>query len=677
MIANKYGLRLTIAAAAFLMLHVGCTDNSTGNNVQPLPLPDAEGGDIGFSDTGAHEDIAEDTTPELPKGGEKLEFVEVEGDDGQPCKGTDRCAIFMSFNGQRNMEVKATRDGKPASELSIKWEVTQKGQWQSLQLGSKSTFTTMTGDSVNTAKQTAQQEAQYEVKAFIDGAADATPLYFDIAVTPKGQVPLIVSYTYNGKRVFQGVTTYLYKQESPQKALKCADVTADTLPTADLSSPPKSLTQSAAFPSLPGLGGGQGEDQQQTYTIVGIGKDADTDAPPLVIGCDDKNGGVTYTGSTSVTIELTDLPPEWKGKYDLTSKFDLVSALPENIGNVVNIVLGFFTDPAGQLLVLVCDLAGGDGGVIGDLCGFVFKDPANPCIEPPELCLDSVGIAATKLLNQALESLLSQNEIAKDIFYTGQDISKILKKLELGAVFEFKEEPKSDGTYTSEITNAEFITLTYRWTLGTDCDPADESCGKRTFNVAAFQGNTIVGAFGGKVTYGEAGEYFLNVDPFSLDINYGALANYILQKEVLPLIFGDGKDGGFKIDSYEEMLKVLLGGSDCLQIEQDSGGDTNCCDLFATSLAGGAGIGEDIAKAACNAGLPLLSENLENVLVSLDVDSANFFTLETKEPCQAFDNDADLTIDTWGKSSAPCHWNTTFGMSTVKVENDFWAVEQQ
>ncbi|MFT7621904.1 MAG: hypothetical protein ACI9WU_001069 [Myxococcota bacterium] len=657
------GLRVISWMCAYLLVSAGCGDSSTGSGTGGLPSnPDA----TGFADTGPGDTGPNNVTP--PQGGEKLDFTVVNGDDGKACKGTDRCALFMSFNSTRQLDVVATRNGAPVNQLQVTWEIT-KNKNNSLKISTKSSFSGSDGKTTITAQQVAQQEAQYEVKAYVEGS-DATPIFFDIVVTPKGQVPLIVSYTYEGARQFQAVTTFLFKHESPQKAIKCETIDPGNLPTADLSSPPKGLNQSAAFPSLPGLQ----DEGTQIYTVVGIGKD--TNGPPLVWGCDDSAAVVTYIGSKNVVVPLGDLPPKWKGKYEVTTKFDLVSILPDDVEQVVDTILGFFTDPGGQLLVTICQLAG-SVNFIDDLCGFAFKDPANPCLE--DECFDTGGLAAKSIIESLLNDLLEDN-VGGDILFTGSDIAKILTELELTATIEFKEEPSSaDGTFTEEITEETWHSVTYRWTLGTDCAPEDQNCGKHTFSVAAFQGGTASGSFSGKVDY-QGNEQFLHIDEHPLNIKYGALLNFIIKNEILPRIAGDGSEG-VKVDTYEEFVKSLLGGYDCLSWEIDPSVNVTCCEQFAADLTNSTtGLVGDIAKAACEAGVPVLSEQLEKLLIDLDVDSGGDgegFTLQTSTGgCQCFDHDANQTIDTWGALDTPCHWDTQLGVGD-SIENDFWGAEQQ
>ena len=655
--------RLLVFSSALLLAFGGCTDSDTGGPVGGPSLPDAG---TAFGDTKAPDDP--DTTVKPPQGGEKLDFKLAQGDDGKPCKGVDRCALFTSFNNTRVLEVVATRNGQPAGDLEISWEIT-KNKNNSLSLQTKTSFTGSNGQTQNTAK-TSEQEFQYEVKAFIKGS-EAKPLFFDVVVTTKGQVPLIVSYTYGGARTFQAVTTYLFKHESPQKALKCAGLDPGDLPSADVAGPPKGLQQSAAFSSLPGLT----EEGTQAYTIVGLG--SDQSKPPVVWGCNE-NVTVTSTGSQNVVIPLSDLPPKWKGAYEVTTKFDIVSALPDNVEQVVDTILGFFLDPSGQLLVLVCTF-GADLGVVGDLCDFIFQDPSNPCLE--DACFETAGIAAKNIINNLLSDLLEDN-VGGTILETGQDIAKILTELELQATFTFHAEPRADGTFdmvqedNKPWTAEEWHSISYRWTLGLNCPPNDDNCGKHTFPISAFQGGTVTGAFSGKVEY-VGNDFFLHVDKHPLNIKYGALLDYIIQKQLLPLITGDGSSG-VKVDTYEEFLKTLLGGAECLTWEIDPSVDKTCCEQFAADLAGSTtSLTADIAEAACSAGIPVVSEQLSKLLTDLDVDTdEGGFTLETSVGCQCYDHDSNQSIDTWGALDKPCHWSTKLSVGDP-IENDFWATEQQ
>ena len=640
------------ALAVIGALVCGCGDDGDGG----LPGPS------GLNDTYTAPDTNTDVEIQ-PPGTAIIEFKQANGDDGNQCKGTDRCSIVMSFSQERSLEVVAVRDGAPVPNLEIGWEIT-KNPGNSMKLATTTSFTGQAGESSNQVSQLAQQVAQYEIKATLRNS-NAAPLYFDVVVAPKGQVPLVVNYTYTGSRQFQGVETYLFKQSQSQPN-SCATMDPNNLPTASLSAPIKSLTQSTAFAQLPGLDA----EGSQKYTIVGLGRDQS--GPTLTWGCDDTKGTVSNVGSTAVTVPLTNLAPLWKGSYTVTSNFDLVSALPENVSDIVYIITNLFSDPAGQLLNLACT-AGNGTSAIDSLCGFVYNDPNDPCLE--DTCYDSVGIAIKSLMNQLLIDLLKDN-VGADILFTGQDVAEILTNLELTSTYEIPEEPGLDGKINEGA--AEWHSVTYRWTLGSDCDPTDPNQCKQTINVQAFQGGTVTSDWTGAVSYTANDDNLLTIDAHSLDIKYGALLNYLIKNELLPRIAGDGSDGFPKIDTYEEFLKSLLAGKQCLVNENDPTKDETCCDAFAEALTNGnTGITSDVTKTACVVALPLVAQELEQLLLGLDAETGDAFTLSTKEPCMCFDVDDNMTIDNWGKNDAPCQWKTdiTIGSSQVTVDNEFLAVE--
>ncbi|MFT5432462.1 MAG: hypothetical protein ACI9OJ_003161 [Myxococcota bacterium] len=668
--------RLTIiVTTAALAVWSGCGE-SDETGVAGDAGVSTDGGDIiPAEDTGA--DMAEPDTfapPEdmvvQPPDGVVLDFQTVNGDDDAPCKSTGRCAIIMSINSSRDLLVMATQDGGPVNGLEVAWEITKDPQAK-LALGSSVSYTGSEGKTQTSINQIAQEVAQYEVKVSIRNS-DAAPIYFDITINTKGIVPLTVSYDYTGKRNFQAVTTYLFKHTA-DKLFPCSAMNPNQIIGADLSHAPISLTQAANFPQLPDLE----TEMTQKYSIVGIGKDSS--GPVLVWGCDDTKGDVSFVGSTSVKIPLNNTPPKWSGKdFEVTTKFDLVSALPENVAGIVNTVLGFFTDPAGQLLVLVCDLAGDVTG-IEDLCNFVFQDPDNPCLEPEDACFDTVGIAIKTLVTDLLNSLLEGN-IGGDIFFTGQDVAKILKGLEMKATMRFVNEPKADGTFTTDDTEANWHTVRYRWTLGTNCAPDDYACGWRDFNVSSFQDDVIDAPFSGRVDYTDDDEFRLTIDKHSLKVNYGSLLLYLIEKQLLPLIGGDGSEpNSVKVDSFEEYLKSLVGSDECLVDEQLNGVADACCNEFAASIGGSTTVGTSVALQGCKLSIPLASQEIGKLLTGLDLETGDAFTLATKSPCLCADPNNDLTIDAWGTQALPCVWDTELnvGGTTVLFDNEFWAVEAQ
>ena len=337
-------LKISFLVTAAVALMVRCGDGGGGTT---------PANDLGLSinDTGVNIDAPDVGTPgDVSTAGVKIDFVKEKGHDDKACKGVGHCAFTLTYNAQLDLEVIATRDGKPVEGATIIWTVVAKDA-TNIKLGSLTSFTGANGMVSVKVQQNTPKTEEFSVTAKLDGSTDPA-LSFDISVIAKGQVPLSVSYTYKGKRSFQGVLTSLFKQDAKGEPVcdKLADPT--NLPTATLQAGPKGITQSTQVLTLPGLEA----DKQQRYTVVGLGQ---TDkGQTVVLGCNDDDATVTVQGGAKVIVELKDLPPRWKGKYDVTTQFDLVSALPDNVEPIVNTVLGLFTDPAGQLMVLACQYGG-------------------------------------------------------------------------------------------------------------------------------------------------------------------------------------------------------------------------------------------------------------------------------------------------------------------------------
>lgn len=122
---------------------------------------------------------------------------------------------------------------------------------------------------------------------------------------------------------------------------------------------------------------------------------------------------------------------------------------------------------------------------------------------------------------------------------------------------------------------------------------------------------------------------------------------------------------------------VAWGGAGCLAAELDPGSQVRCCGQFADALVATDGLHADITEAVCEVATALLGVQLEDLLESLDTVNSSSLTLATSQPCQCYDNDADMTVDRWGAPAAPCTWTTTSGVSGDPVDSELWGTKQQ
>ena len=616
-------------------------------------------------------DVVADTAPEyVPAGDGELTFVEQFGDDNKTCIQKETCTFNVSFNGDRSLRVLYKEDGAAKENVPIKFEVIEDPEGVG-KMAVATKYTDASGIADGTVKVVKAVPTTFKVKVTVVGAGDkVAPLYFVINSQAKVQAYLTVSFQYAGDRVFDGVKVYLYKNESTTAADKpCSGIDPLDLPTADLEKGPVQINQTVKFELLPGLE----DESQQYYTVCARGEKAD--GSPLTYGCNDVDGHVSITTSTHVPVVLNDIAPRLAGQYDVETTMDLLSPLPDNVENIVGTVLDFFERPSASLLRLVCMI---DNSTLQDLCGYVFDDPTDPQIDE----LSTVGQIVLELIDAYLQAYVEQ-WTGYDIIGIGDDVRDLIRQLTLISTYELKVEPADDGTIPANQTSASWHSIKFRWTYGLECQPTDDSCGVITMNVQSLGQNPVTATFPATVGV-QPGFLELGIGEHSLTLHYGALLNYILQKVVLPRVFGDGSDGLPVVDSYEALIKSLLGGGkECL----DPMAPQTCCQAFTANVVAQAGdaVPAAVLTQACESLITLGATYLETKLNDLDLDTGKNLFLKTPDglPCKVYDTNNNMKIDAWGKKEPAtdrCVWDIqlkAFGVETAIDKNDFFGYEAQ
>lgn len=615
----------------------------------------------------------EDVVPEyVPAGQGVLAFVEQFGDDNKTCVQKDLCTFNVSFNGDRSLQVLYKEDGAAKENVPLKFEVIEDPQAVG-KMAVATVYTDASGIATATVKVVKALPTTFKVKVTVAGSGGASvePIFFAIVAQAKVQAFLTVSFEYAGQRIFDGVKVYLYKNASTTAAdIQCSKMDPLDLPTADLEKGPVQLNQTVKFELLPGLE----DESQQRYTICARGEKAD--GSPMTYGCNDADGLVSITSTKHVAIVLNDISPRIAGSYDVETELDLLSPLPENVENIVGTVLDFFERPSASLLRLVCLI---QNDTLQDLCGYVFDDPANPDV----MGLTTVGEIVLELIDAYLAAYVEE-WTGTDIIGIGEDVRDLIRQLTLVATYDLNAEPGEDGTIAASDTAASWHSVTFRWTYGLECQPNDDACGRIVFNIQSIGQNPITATFPATVSTAQ-GYLELGIGEHSLNLHYGALLNYILQKVVLPRVFGDGSDGLPVVDSYEKLIKSLLGGGkECLN---PAAGQKTCCQTFTDNVIAKAGdaIPETLLANACESLIALGANYLETKLTELDLDTGKNLFLKTPDglPCKVYDTNSDMKIDSWGKKEPAadrCKWDIqleVFGAQTAIDKNNFFGYEHQ
>jgi hypothetical protein len=671
-------MKRTIALIAALGLLAGC-----GSSTTKVEYPDIGGFDFtpeddAFVPTDDTEGPGFDTTgPDGPVLG-LLEYFDDYGDDQKPCQGfqnppdntmkIDHCQFDMAYNQTRTYQVIffSKQDGAmvPTASQEIEWELVNAGD-EGDPIATLDAFNTGTNQAgiAQVKVQTFEKPGQFALKArAVTDKIQIPPLYFDIVVEPKQVEPLTVKVQYNGgNSAINKWKAYLFSQ-AVSNPKTCPDIDPEHMPPADKASSELTLSSSAKFMNFADLS----PNHPITFTICAVAFKSGTSAIEAY-GCNDVDGIVEFGKSTVVTIELKDLPPKYKGKYNVVNHFNMISALPDDIELVVNVIIDFFNNPMAALLELTCVL-GGDA--LEEICQLFFIHPEDPDIDE----LTPIGSMAADLINALLLSLL-EGTIGEDILFTGKDVGNILKDLEILSVIEFKTEPDEFGYWKNEETEEEWHTVQFQWTLGQECQWEDPNCGLKSFSFNTIGQDVVVSNFEAYVPGYANGEFYdLVIEAHPLDFNYGAFLNFMIQKVVLPMVAGDGSDGLPVVDSYEKFIMSLLGGKECLI-------QYNCCDVFAEGLTDPGSWMYPVISAGCDALIPMGAAYLEGFLMDLDVNTGDTFTLATKEgvPCKLYDDNQDHIIDSMGKQqpNLRCLWDVKLnvGGTDVFFESDFYGTK--
>ncbi len=628
-------------------------------------------GDTGGIQDGGATDQADAAAANL------LSFAHDKDDFGGYCD--EMCALKLNQNGTRKIGVRYSVAGQPAPEGVLVEFALVDPAGQTIEILTPNVFTDASGEAWAEIKSN-MTLGKAEILARVTEDPDAGQLQFDISVVSKAKGPMTVRLHYVGSQLqseFGVLQARLTKQIDGQPACVSLDL-GDTLPAAAWTSPSMKWDTPWAlnFTTLPNwVAKEAGPDGTVAFTVIGLAYPAagGSTSKATAAGCVD-TGAIIKVGSNGVVegndiiVDIQDLPPRLKGTYDVVNHIDLLSILPDGVELVFKTVLDVVTDPIGGLLSLACKLGGGS---LDSLCGYVFTDKANPSIKE----LTAVGDIVTKFLNAILLSYLP--DTVKTGLATGADLGEILTNLEMGGVIEIKAEPDNSGYLPASQTKQLWSTVTYKWTLGQTCAANDPKCGKKTFNIEAFQNEAIVGQF---ELWRNAMLSQIKIGKHSLKVKWGALVNYIVQKQLLPAITKDPKNPGAPvIDSYAKLLKSLMGSKQCLVKD-------TCCSDFAKQLAAKQGLlKEDFLTSTCEVLVNVGTAYLESQLTKLDGDSGDptkgSGLLLSADGCNIYETNQDQLIDLFGGPQAKdqCTWDMTLtiGGAPQSIKGKFFATRQQ
>ena len=136
--------------------------------------------------------------------------------------------------------------------------------------------------------------------------------------------------------------------------------------------------------------------------------------------------------------------------------------------------------------------------------------------------------------------------------------------------------------------------------------------------------------------------------------------NFLIEKKLLPLIFGDGSNGLPKIDSFQDMILGVMGGPSCL-VGSPADQITNCCESFYNDVSPQLNLGtflDNLIQPLCVQLVPTVTNELTGLLTPLTGPMSLGTPDET--PCEVSDWNNNLWMDHMGSPTSRCSWDAEF-----------------
>jgi hypothetical protein len=601
---------------------------------------------IGWADTGMHDTNAGWDSKQPPTGANKLTFAKPVGSNGQPC--STQCTELVAPASTVLLEVDyRTSANTPISNAAIVFNTT--ATVNTAFLSDSVVYTNQSGRAFVQLTAGAEASGTTTVTAQPLNDAQAGTLTFFIEFSQPAAPVLTVTHNYFGTKPITSLEVRLFYQQNGFPT--CADVNPDSntvLPTPAKTAGPIAIGQPATFTDLPGLQAGI--TQQWTVQLIGP-----PGAVPVAVGC---TAGVvvTHGQSQQITISVGDLPLRFKGSYAITTDMNMYDNLPSSGADAINTFLQVLTDPGTLVLIQTCDNA---SGITGTLCGLLLSNG-----QP-----SGIGLSLATLVNDKA-ALIIQQQIGADGPTAAQHLVDMLKQMQLSSTITFQAEPVDSmqggqsTAFPAGMSTEVWETATINWTLGKQCNPNDPNCGLETVPLASVYGSTPQAAFDASVNQSNGLSIAKHTVPL---MTYGQLVNYVVEKKVVPHLFGDGTDGFPKVDTYENVAAIILGSKGCIPNYDQ------CCEEFKTK-ASAFSIPSFLlgtVKSVCLSSIPGVAGWMRNKMLALSAP----LTIGTypNTPCQAVDTTGDRNVNTLGSVQQKCQWEATFQMGNeVFQPASFW-----
>jgi hypothetical protein len=381
--------------------------------------------------------------------------------------------------------------------------------------------------------------------------------------------------------------------------------------------------------------------------------------------------------AANVTVPLVKHIPYMIGDYDVVHDFNIVNAFPPNVARIVNLIgtlvsdQGAFIvgcgmeDPNTGELLATADCPVPTEGIAKLLVDFLPEDGTlGQLRDTIESFLDSSFSRqiARDTINNAVEDFINNNSSVpgwvKDGLNITEDVYGNLKSFRVEATLSITEQPiyitdaeglpmaDADGNliavWETPVNKHIWEDIILYWRLG--CEPDDPAdCGRAVFldpNDVSTS-DAVEGFWSGSVIGGSQ----IIVNEHALSFNYGTFVLQLLERLVLPQLFGDPT-----INSVESALDSII---DCPSLAKD----------VADATIGGI---EGIFNTLCVQLKGQATDALRGYVEDLVFDGEDRFTIGSPQdkPCQMYFPETYPAED-WTENGFPLAYPQAFGKETV------------
>ena len=350
---------------------------------------------------------------------------------------------------------------------------------------------------------------------------------------------------------------------------------------------------------------------------------------------------------------MSDLPLRYTGDYTVTTQMDLDigESVDGTTGLIIKLLLNLFDDPGAVAIEAACKEA---SGTLNTLCLFLVGSDGKP---------SGAGLTLAQLATDYFFELLEDN-LGSGVVVTGTSIADLLKSVTFQSTLQLFAEPsvpnEMGAAFAPNMVRHEWTTMTYTWKFTANCPPGqnDNKCGNESVKLSDIYGINPNSFLSAGVT--AADEFWVDVAEVP-NFMYGKILNFLIEKRVFPLLFGDGTKTSFcgllpTVNTYEKLISILFGDQCCLVYD-------DCCEYFATKVIEYTGEQwlSAIAAPACQAFITAGGSYIRNEVNEL----AGNLTVGTPaaQPCPAADLTANRTVDFLGTDQNPCVWDASFDLN--------------